>query len=455
MSIHPGYSGQKFMPEAIGAHPHAARARCRQDIFIQVDGGVGPDNVRELYHAGREPARRGHEHLRHGGSAARRTGAWYQALTHDDARARSSSPSAGAERRTRTRSSAPSSSRDGEVVGEGWHERRGEPHAEVNALRAAGERARGATMYVTLEPCAHHGSTPPCADAILEAGIARVVVGVRDPNPNVSGGGVERLREAGVDVEVVDGEPAVARAQSQRGLAVRARARAAVGDLQGRGHARRPDDGARRALGHGRGGAAPRARAARLGRRGRRRHGHRPRGRAAARRARTSTRRSSRAGSRSAAARCRTAPSSSCAPARSTTSCARSQHEGVQTLLLEGGPTLATAFLAADLVDKLLVFVAPTLGRRRRALAATLPNRSGCSASARAGRRRRAPRGVRPRALERRASCALSAGCTNRHKVGSEVRAVRGTLPDPSSRPWEGGAGDGSRRHVPSDVRQV
>ena len=73
--------------------------------------------------------------------------------------------------------------RDGEVVGEGWHARRGAAHAEVIALQAAGERARGATLYVSLEPCTHHGATPPCVDAILAAGVARVVVGVRDPNP--------------------------------------------------------------------------------------------------------------------------------------------------------------------------------------------------------------------------------------------------------------------------------
>src|SRR3954467_14177815 len=96
---------------------------------------------------------------------------------------------------------------DGEVVGEGWHERRGEPHAEVNALRAAGERARGSTMYVSLEPCTHHGSTPPCVDAILEAGVERVVVGVRDPNPNVNGGGGARLRRARGDAAVVGGRP--------------------------------------------------------------------------------------------------------------------------------------------------------------------------------------------------------------------------------------------------------
>ena len=82
-----------------------------------------------------------------------------------------------------------------EVVGEGWHERTGGPHAEVVALEAAGERARGGTLFVTLEPCAHHGRTPPCVDAILAAGIARVVVGARDPNPKPDGRGFARLRE--------------------------------------------------------------------------------------------------------------------------------------------------------------------------------------------------------------------------------------------------------------------
>jgi diaminohydroxyphosphoribosylaminopyrimidine deaminase/5-amino-6-(5-phosphoribosylamino)uracil reductase len=90
---------------------------------------------------------------------------------------------------------------DQEIVGEGWHERAGEPHAEPNAIRAAGDRARGATAYVTLEPCSHHGRTPPCVDALLAAGIKRVVYAVGDPNPLVDGRGAQRLRDAGVRVE--------------------------------------------------------------------------------------------------------------------------------------------------------------------------------------------------------------------------------------------------------------
>jgi diaminohydroxyphosphoribosylaminopyrimidine deaminase / 5-amino-6-(5-phosphoribosylamino)uracil reductase len=92
--------------------------------------------------------------------------------------------------------------RDGKVVGRGHHERAGEDHAEIAALREAGAGARGATLYVTLEPCNHDGRTPPCTDAVIASGVARVVVGCRDPNPHVAGGGVEKLAAAGVRVDV-------------------------------------------------------------------------------------------------------------------------------------------------------------------------------------------------------------------------------------------------------------
>lgn len=88
-----------------------------------------------------------------------------------------------------------------QIVGQGWHERAGGPHAEVHALRQAGKNAQGATVYVTLEPCSHHGKTPPCADALIEAQVSRVVAAMQDPNPLVAGEGLEKLAEAGIQAE--------------------------------------------------------------------------------------------------------------------------------------------------------------------------------------------------------------------------------------------------------------
>jgi diaminohydroxyphosphoribosylaminopyrimidine deaminase/5-amino-6-(5-phosphoribosylamino)uracil reductase len=262
--------------------------------------------------------------------------------------------------------------REGEVVGEGWHERPGRPHAEVNALAAAGEHARGATLYVSLEPCTHHGATPPCVDAILDAGIARVVVGVRDPNPDVSGGGVERLRGAGVDVEVVQGEPAWRSRDVNAGyLSVHERGRpwviykAAV-TLDARmtvpGERWVTGEESRRRVHELRGWVdavavgmgTVRADAPRLDARGvdapkqpRRLafgRGPLPRG---------------------SELEVRSGPLDD-----ELRTLAR---EGVQTILLEGGATLASSFFAAGLVDKLLVFVAPTLAGAGPSLVASLP----------------------------------------------------------------------------------
>ena len=104
--------------------------------------------------------------------------------------------------------------RDGTVISEGWHARAGTDHAEVAALKSAGERARGATMYVTMEPCNHHGRTPPCTDAVLRAGISRVVMGHLDPDPRMRGKSAEMLRRAGVEVELLD-DPAFERQNEQ------------------------------------------------------------------------------------------------------------------------------------------------------------------------------------------------------------------------------------------------
>ncbi len=262
--------------------------------------------------------------------------------------------------------------REGEVVGEGWHARRGEPHAEVNALHAAGDRARGATLYVSLEPCTHHAATPPCVDAILAAEIGRVVVGVRDPNPNVSGGGVERLREAGVDVEVVEGEPAWRARDLNAGyLSVHERGRpwviykAAI-TLDGRmtvpGERWVSGEESRRrvhelrawvdavAVGMGTVRAdAPRLDAREVD------APKQPRRLAFGR-----------------------GPLPEGSELELRTGALEDElralaQEGVQTLLLEGGPTLAASFFAANLVDKLLLFVAPRLAGEGPGPVAALP----------------------------------------------------------------------------------
>jgi diaminohydroxyphosphoribosylaminopyrimidine deaminase/5-amino-6-(5-phosphoribosylamino)uracil reductase len=111
--------------------------------------------------------------------------------------------------------------REGAIVGEGWHERTGEPHAEINALQQAGSRAAGATVYVTLEPCCHHGRTPPCTDALIAAGVTRVVAAMEDPNPRVAGMGMAALQAAGIDAAA--GLLAAAAEQLNSGFVMRMR----------------------------------------------------------------------------------------------------------------------------------------------------------------------------------------------------------------------------------------
>ena len=259
----------------------------------------------------------------------------------------------------------------GEIVGEGWHERKGEAHAEAIALAAAGERARGATVYVTLEPCAHHGDTPPCADALVDAGVARVVVGQLDPHPG-HGGGTERLRGAGVEVEVADGDLAFrCRQQIEEWRTWVAEKRPFVTykvavTLDGRitvpGSRWVSGEESRRlvhllraqsdAVGVGMGTVRwdnPRldARGVPVTTQPRRLafgRGPLPEG--------------SELELRSGALREELAALAA---------------DGVQSLLLEGGPTLAAAFLEQGLVDKLLVFVAPKLSGGGPGLLAGLP----------------------------------------------------------------------------------
>jgi len=249
---------------------------------------------------------------------------------------------------------------DGDVVGEGWHERRGGPHAEVVALAAAGARARGGTVYVTLEPCAHHGATPPCVDALVAAGVARVVAGQLDPHPGHAGG-LELLRAAGVEAELADGDIAFrCRQQIEEWRTFVSTGRPFVtykvaitldGRVRVAGTRWVTGEASRRlvhvlraqsdAVGVGMGTVRwdnPRldARDVPVLRQPRRiafGRGPLPEGSELELR-----------------------------PGPIRDELAALGGEGVQSLLLEGGPTLAAAFLEAELVDKLLVFVAPTIG---------------------------------------------------------------------------------------------
>ena len=258
--------------------------------------------------------------------------------------------------------------REGEVMGEGWHERKGGPHAEVVALRRARERARDATLYVTMEPCTHHGATPPCTEAVLAAGIRRVVAASADPTPDRAGG-LELLRAAGLETELVDSFAARAQNEAWRTWTARGRpfvTYKAAATLDGRttvsGSRWVTGEESRRlvhelraaadavAVGMGTFAAdAPRLDARGVGavRQPRRLvfgRGPLPEG-----------------------------SELELVPGPLDEALFRVAGEGVQSLLLEGGPTLASAFLRADLVDKLLVFVAPTLAGAGAPLADALP----------------------------------------------------------------------------------
>lgn len=255
--------------------------------------------------------------------------------------------------------------RDGEVVGEGWHERKGGPHAEVAALEAAGEAARGATLYVTLEPCDHHGSQPPCVDAILRAGVAKVVVGADDPTRE----GVARLREAGVDVDVLDlwearvqNEAWLTWAQVSRPFVTFKAAVTLDGRMTVPGERWVSGEESRRLVHELR--AASDAVAVGMG---------------------TVRADNPRLDARDVEVRRqprRLAFGSGPLPAGSELELldgpledelSRLAEGGVQSLLLEGGPTIAAAFFAADLVDKLMLFVAPKLSGAGPELVSGLP----------------------------------------------------------------------------------
>ena len=165
--------------------------------------------------------------------------------------------------------------KDGVIVGRGWTQPGGRPHAEPEALRRAGEAARGATLYVTLEPCSHFGKSPPCVDAVIASGIARVVSAIEDPNPEVAGQGHAKLRAAGIAVDVGLGARG-SRARSRRAFPPYPR-QAPPCDPEARRLRRRQDRRRRPQAGrdHGRGGEDTRASAARAMRRHPGRHRHR------------------------------------------------------------------------------------------------------------------------------------------------------------------------------------
>jgi diaminohydroxyphosphoribosylaminopyrimidine deaminase/5-amino-6-(5-phosphoribosylamino)uracil reductase len=259
--------------------------------------------------------------------------------------------------------------RDGEVVAEGATEAGGR-HAEAVVLAAAGERARGATMYVTLEPCAHHGTTPPCTDAIVAAGVERVVFAARDPNPEAAGG-EQRLRAGGVDVEFVDWLEARVQNEAWRTWVALRRPfvvyKAAV-SLDGRvtvpGRRWVTGEQSRRLVHELRaqvdavavGGGTARGDRPRLDARGVETPKGQPRRLVFSRGPLPD----------GLDLELRTGPLADELQALGA--------EGVQSLLLEGGPTLATAFLEADLVDKVLLFVAPVLAGDGNASTAQLPS---------------------------------------------------------------------------------
>ncbi len=244
----------------------------------------------------------------------------------------------------------------GEIVGEGWHERRGGAHAEAIALEQAGERARGATLYVTMEPCAHHGTTPPCTDSVLRAGVAKVVAGSLDPNPE-AGGGLELLRARGVEVEHADSFEARAQNDAWRTWVACGRPfvtlKLAV-TLDGRvtvpGARWVSGEESRRLVHELR--AASDAVAVGMGTVRADDPQLTVRGVDAPRRPR---RLAFGAGPLAGTSELELLPG----PLEQELT--RLGGEGVQSLLLEGGPTLATALLEQGLADKLLLFVAPTI----------------------------------------------------------------------------------------------